>query len=293
MYIRKTAVPILLAAIIALAPLSSAASASNVIHRKVERENVTSGVTLDKITMYTVDGWIKANVLTVDLTDPNVKVDVLCDSGSVINLSTTLDLARNEGAVAAVNAGFFEWDREPGGSGRGYYYGTLVKSGQVVMASNSTRSDLATLTISRLNEIIYDYLKTEMYLMTSWGQKLPVSQYNRRRWDSAKSAWDYSGLTVLDRKWGNTSIGASQNYPNLAEMVVKNGRVVEIRVGKPAVTIPGNGYVVVTNGSGVQTLQKYFAVGDYVDFIISTKPAWQNAKISEYSRKVTGKPAKC
>lgn len=61
-------------------------------------------------------------------------------------------------------------------------------------------------------------------------------------------------MTVIDKNWGTMSPGTSENYPDLVEIVVIDDKVSEIRYGKPATTIPDNGYILLASGNNARTL---------------------------------------
>lgn len=87
---------------------------SKVIYQTVTSETITSGVVLERITRFTDEGWLKINVLRANLNNPNVHIDTLTNKDSIKNLTNTKELAESHNAVAAVNAGFFNWMSETG-----------------------------------------------------------------------------------------------------------------------------------------------------------------------------------
>ncbi|MCX7749810.1 MAG: phosphodiester glycosidase family protein [Clostridia bacterium] len=274
-YIRKSLSMILIFAMIALITPVTANAESGVIYGKTTKEQVTSGVTLEKITRFTVDGWYKINVLRADLTNPYVKVDTLIHSETVKKLVNVKDLANASGAVAAVNASFFNriagYDPYPDGP--------IVQDGKIITASNEYNrysESMASFSLNNLNQVMYNYWKTDIKLIAPNGKTATVLQYNKPSHPNFK----YTDFTIWDRKWGTTSLGASQTYPDVVEMVVEGGKVLEIRQAKPAVEIPQNGYVVITRKVGGDFLLKNFVAGDPVNMDIATTPDWKNIKTS-------------
>jgi hypothetical protein len=106
------------------------------IYESVEESTITRGVTLEKITRLTADGWLSIDVVRVDLTDGNLGIDALYDSASTKSLATVKALAEKSGAVAAINGGFFV--RES--AGVGYATGAMMRAGQLDGAFGETNA---------------------------------------------------------------------------------------------------------------------------------------------------------
>lgn len=272
-YIRKKLLAVLMISIL-LASSFGRVSANNTIYDTITTEKITSGVNLQRIVKFTDEGWLRVNVLKVDLQDPNVKVDTLTNKESINKLTNTKILAESNGAVAAVNASFFNWMKE---AGKGYPCGPTIQSGEFTTADttfNSYQDSMATFSLDNLNNVLFDYWKTHMEIISSNATPATVTYYNR------PSLQNYNDITIWSRKWSKTSLGASEAYPDLLEMVVDNGIVKEIRRSLPAVEIPVNGYVVISRGNLSQFLEQNYKVGDSIGFSISTKPDWDKVQMA-------------
>ncbi|HLO02398.1 MAG TPA: phosphodiester glycosidase family protein [Symbiobacteriaceae bacterium] len=69
---------------------------------------VAQGVTLTRYErIEPIGGWVEAQVLTVDLTQSNVKTDLLW-SGKVADRNTVSSLVQSTGAIAGINADYFD-----------------------------------------------------------------------------------------------------------------------------------------------------------------------------------------
>ncbi len=245
----------------------------SVIHQKTSKQIITQGVTLENIVKFTTDGWYNIHIMTADLSNKYINVDALTNTESVGKLATTKKLATQKNAVAAINGSFFT----PSGGGYGYPVGTIVQSANIMSASNDINrysDSMASLSISKLNEVLLNYWKTDIFLTSQAGAKVDVARYNKT--NGAK----YTDITIFDRKWGNTAVGATAELPDVVQMVVDNGIVTQFLVSQPAATIPANGFVVVTRTAGAKTLQQAFSVGDSITMTIGTAPGWSNLKMS-------------
>ncbi len=280
MFIHKGKIK-LLAAVIAAAALAISpiavknvdAAGSDIIYQKTDKQTITKGVTLQNDVKFTTDGWYNINILTVDLSDKYINVDTLSNNESIGKLAGVKKLAQQANAVAAVNASFFSYD----GGSLGHPVGTIIKSSDVICASNDINkysNSMASLSLTKLNDVMLNYWKSDMNLISSSGVKLPVAQYNKINGSNFKD------ISVFDRKWGTISRGATTDIPDVVQMVVENGIVTKILTAQPGVAIPENGFVVVTRTEGAQKLQAAFAIGDSISFDIASAPNWTDIKMS-------------
>lgn len=271
-YIRKILPLVLVIAILALLPLSTAMADTNVIHQSSTKQTITSGAVLEKITRFTTDGWLGINVLSIDLSNENIRVDTMTNPATIRKLTNTKALAEAKGAVAAINGGFFIWSKD---SGMAEPIGAEIESGKLLTATpefNDVKDSMGTFAIDQANQMLLDYWKTTITLTTPMGLPIPVGRYN-------KPYYGHKDLSVYDRKYTTTTIG-NKTISDIAEMIVENGIVIEIRENQPATTIPENGYVVVTRGEGRSYLLNNFAPGDSVGFDITTTPDWTKLKMA-------------
>lgn len=254
-YIKKS-----LALLLVLATLSLSSNniyaAPQVINQTVERQTITSGAVLEKFHRFTTSGWIESQVLSVDLSNENIKVDSLINKNSVTSVSSVKKLANNNGAVAAVNGSFFDMKT-------GDVYGPIMSSGEFDVALTHKSTDLATLSLDELNNALFSYLDTKVELITPSGERKPIAALNR-----------YTGnynnnMYIVDSKWGKKTPGVTDKYPNWLEMVVENGVVKEFRENMPGIDIPKNGFVVMATFGQQKDLLGNFKIGDPVDFDVS------------------------
>jgi len=272
-YIRKKlSVLLIIVTILMMTCNARTYAAPAILYQKATVTPITSGASLTSLTRLTTEGWQNINILLVDLFDPNIKVDTLTAGDSALDLATTQDMAQASGAVAAINAGFFNWIQ----GGNGYADGPVVQSGDLISANseyNRYGDYMATFALSKDNEAIFEYWKTDIFLIAPNGNQVQVVNFN-------KPSTYYYDFTVLDRRWGTYSVGASEVYPDIYEMVVIDGIVAEIRCNLPSIEIPENGYVVVTRTTGSEFLLNNFKVGDPVNLQITTNPDWNQIQMA-------------
>ncbi|MDF2523218.1 MAG: hypothetical protein K0R31_859, partial [Clostridiales bacterium] len=270
--LRKYISVLIILSIVLALPYNTIRAEANTIYQSSTKETVTSGATLEKTTRFTTEGWLNINVLRVDLSNPNIKVDTLTDNNSIKNLATTKALAQSNGALAAINSSFFNWIK---GTNSAYPDGPLVESGEIISADNEYNrynDSMGTFSINQLNQVLYDYWKTDISLASPNGTTAVVMQYNKA------SKQDYKDLSVYDSRWSANTIGPV--FPDIIEMVVQNGKVLEIREAQPSVKLPENSYIVVTRKSASTFITDNFKTGDQVNLNISTTPDWKSMKMS-------------
>lgn len=272
-YIRKS-LALLVILTILLTSVSNIVAAPQLIRQTVEKQTITSGVTLENYDRFTTSGWIKSYVLRVDLSNENVKVDSLVNKNSVVSTSTVSNLAKNSGAIAAVNGSFFDFG--PSGSGKGYSYGPVISSGEVDLAATRDSKETATFSLDDVNNALFTYWNTKVELITPKGARVVTASYNRYK-DV------YYGMTILDSKYGSKTPGATSKYPNWIEMIVENGVVTGFSENKPGIAMPKDGFVVLGTGSQLQYLKDNFKVGDPVKYEIT-----MNVDTSKMKMALTG-----
>jgi len=248
-------------------------AASNIINETSAKQTLTQGVTLENIVRFTTGGWYNIEILRVDLSNQYIKVDTLSSSDSIGKVSSVRSMASLSGAIAAINASFFT----PDGGSKGHPVGTIIKSGELISASNDINKysdSMASLSITKLNELLFSYCKADINLIAPDSTTIAVSQYNK---PSTNKSTDFC---VYDKKWGVNAIGATTDMPDVVQMVVDGGIVTQMLYSQPAVQIPENGFVVVTRADGGTKLAASYAVGDPASMDITTNPDWNNINMS-------------
>lgn len=255
-YIRRSFAFILVMALLLVSFSTSTFALPLLIDQTVEKQTITSGVVLEKYNRFTTSGWLRTNVLRVDLTNENVKVDSIVNKSGLTKTASVKTLAKSSGAVAAVNGSFFDMDT-------GATYGPVMSNGQFDIAASRNNTDLATLALDKSNNPILAYLDVKVELITPTGERKPIAAYNRY------SGYYNMNMYIVDSKWGTTTPGVTKTYPNWLEMVVEDGVVKEFRKNMPGTTIPKNGFVVLATMGHDTYLEKTFKVGDPVTYEVT------------------------
>ncbi|MDR3121139.1 MAG: phosphodiester glycosidase family protein, partial [Clostridiales bacterium] len=240
------------------------------LYETTESSVITRGLTMDKVTRFTVDGWLTFEVLRVDLKDRYLTLDSIYNQTSITSLSTVGAYAQDAGAVAAVNASYFTMSN-------GSAIGTMMRNGVIDTADSVTNAEgdvMASMTADRLKKLAFGFVKANITMLGDKGAALWVNSYNKMSDENG-----FSGIYLFDRKFRKDSIGATQKYPDIVELVVENGVVREIRDAQPPVEIPVNGFVAVTRkrADGSVPFGTGFQVGAPCSFKVELTPPMDDA----------------
>ncbi|MFL6468466.1 MAG: hypothetical protein ACJ72Z_10965, partial [Pyrinomonadaceae bacterium] len=217
------------------------------VHDGVEYAEVTREISGLKVNM---------NLLRLDLT--KVRLDVHHAMDSVIGLEKTSSIAMRHGAVAAINSGFFRLDSsifagDPAG---------ILKIDGVVLSESA--NDRSAMLISNLPD------RTEVYLapvhvderISSKRILMVLSGLNRER--------KANEVVRFTRDFGSTTLTDSTGI----EVVVRKGKVTEIRDLAGSTPIPFDGYVLSATGTLRDTFVSDLKLGHKVKLL--TAPTIDN-----------------
>ena len=233
------------------------------LHETMKEERISSGTILKNYNLLTDEGWLDYYFLEVDLDDKNTSVEILNSANGLNTFQTTLEMAKTNDAVAAINGDFFG-----GNYLNGYTVGLSASNGKLLTSSyygNETKDEFATFLLDEKNHPWIDYLTSSISLTSHLtGETLVIKEYNRTS-DNYETK-----PSVFTSDWGEKSIGSFE-YLSITELVVEDGVVTEIRSGQEGATIPENGYVVCTALASSDWIQNNFKVGTRADLEISHK----------------------
>lgn len=235
--------------ILAISLLSSSFTANaDMIYENISDTIVTGGVTHRKIDQFTEGGWTKANVLVIDLNNPNVKIKTLTAPDGSSHRTTVKKMAENDGALAAVNSDFFNMV-----SGQTNMLGMVYKDGELV-STPSTDQGLANIAFLENNSVVMDYFSSYSEAISPQGYYCQIAQVNKMPITSG-------AINKYTSEWSQYSFGT---LDGMQEIVVENDIVVDIRTYQDPVEIPQNGYVLYTNPAVNGFFTDNFKVGDSI-----------------------------
>ena len=119
---------------------------------------------------------VKINLLRLDL--KKVRLDVHHAFDRAIGVQPTSEIAKNHGAIAAINSGFFRLDKT---EFAGDAAGILVIDGVLLSESHNDRIALRIRNRKERTEVRFEHLKTELSVSPFSDGGEPVSGINRER----------------------------------------------------------------------------------------------------------------
>ena len=246
-------------------------SAETLIHEATTNYEITRGVYRQNIKRFTSNGWYNINVIKADLTDSNVKLDTLFNKDGISIRKTTLASATESSAVAAINADYFS--PKPG-TNLAHSVGPLIQNSKVISTPvDAENTDIfATFSLDKNNKPDYTYWTKDIKLIAPNGSSMPIQDINKFGW--------FEFLYMYDKNWGPKTLGISDTFPSITQLVVVNNKVKAINtLGKP-IDIPKNGFVIEGDYKAGDFLKNNFKIGDSVKVDIKTTPNLSNLKMA-------------
>lgn len=248
----------------------SAVDMPYVIYETSHSKYIGSGIKYENIKKFTSQGWWNINLVRIDLTNEYAEVKGLFNDSGISNRDTVSNMVTRSNAVAGINGDFFNYSPIP------HPMGTLIENGEIISSPIERAYALPTFYLDIYNNPDIAFFDRSMKITSlESGKSVNISLINK--------ASDMNMVTLLNKNWGSKSFGNKYNDATngeMVEMVVVDDVVKEIRIGKEAVNIPENGYVICVRGSRKEPLLENFKVGDRVKLELGTTPNLENIKFA-------------
>lgn len=210
---------------------------------------INSGTTKTTYKRLTDKGWLNINIVEVDLKDSDTNITVLTSKNGLSTFQNVKTMFMdNKNTIVAINADFFN-----GKTNKGNIVGMTIKDGEMLTSTyyeNETKNTLASFVLDEEGKAKLDYFSNKITLANLKSDvKLPIGEINK--WSS-----NYEYPVIYTSEWGN-SIGNTLGI-ELTELVIKDGKVSDIRIGKDPIKIPANGYVVSCIGEPANIIKNSF-----------------------------------
>lgn len=229
-------------------------------------ERLASGIVHENIRRFTSQGWLNINVLRIDIKNEHTELKGLFNKDGIPQRDTVSNMVTKHNAVAGVNGDYFNYSPMPSAMG------TLINDGEVISSPIELTYALPSFYLNNENDAKIEYLNRSIVLKNITKDKtFHVNTLN-------KVTPKFDTPTLLDPNWGSKSVG-NRFHKDLLELVVSNGKVVEIRENQPATDIPKDGYVIAGRLDRIQPLKEY-EVGDEVELTVNTTPDVENIKFA-------------
>lgn len=227
------------------------------------QETITSGAVMKNYVWTTTrsnkDVSVNANVVEVDLTNPNVKIDAMAGTNTQFTKNqSVLGMVKDSGAVAGVNGDFFNTQAE------GVPEGAQITNG-TVMATPAKISGLYSFAITKNNQPIIDILDFQGKVTAKDGTSFELGGVNKTYyWDDNDVAMIADGLFLYTSAWAMTQRAVDGTHVP-TEALIQNDIVKEIEVDTNIKMIaPADGYILRGSGLAREFIVNHLKVGDKI-----------------------------
>jgi exopolysaccharide biosynthesis protein len=245
-----------LVAVAAVFSFATSAFAIDIFFENRESREISRGVVYEQNRMMTARGMVDAHLLFVNLDEPYITLAPVA-SQDVGLRETTSRLLSNAGAVAGINADFFNMARL-----HSTYFGPMVRDGQLL--SLNPRHDMGTFFLDMNNNPFFKYMQTTMRLYVDGVHRITnVAGYN-------SIGPEINAPKVVSRAAMNDTASIDARISDTTKFIVVNNTVVRVSAAGETVQTPENGFVIIVPASSREHYMNFFTVGRRVDFNIST-----------------------
>jgi exopolysaccharide biosynthesis protein len=275
------------AAIIMLPQSVHAADGSRVV--QMNEEILTSGAVLRKYVWKTIRNKkevnVNANVVEVDLTNPNVKLDVMTGTeNQFTRKQSVLGMAKETKAVAGVNGDFYNTMAE------GVPMGPEIAGGKL-MATPPLMSGWYNFAITKENKPIIDLFTFKGNIIAKDGATYPLGGINKTYyWFDDGTHSHIDGMFMYTNTWGQID-RSNDGVTTPTEVLVQNGRVVKIAQNTILQMIaPKDGYILRAAGKAAEFVMAHFKEGDAVvaDYEILPQNGYPNYDTKNFKMMIGG-----
>ncbi len=225
------------------------------LYTKTTQETITGGVTRTNIQKFYGDYSLNINLITADLKNEYISLDLLKNSGGCDKVDTVINLAKaGQNVVAATNADFFSAYK----GNQNFSLGLEVKDGELLQSH--INSDMAA-GFFRDNSLAFSYLEFTGTVTAPNGASSALAHINKPT--------DYYGAVLMYTAEFNG--GISPFLPvGITALTVENDIVTAKGVSQGGtIQIPENGYILVIDDNMTPFLEYNFNVGDNVNVSLS------------------------
>ncbi|NJJ39434.1 stalk domain-containing protein [Paenibacillus apii] len=254
---------------------SIAEAASSFTATKVSEEIITSGATKLKYKYTVTRSGSKAtglaDVIRVDLNNPYVSIDVMTGkNGKLTTRQSTGGMAKETGAVAAVNGDYFNT------GGEGAPIGGEVSGGTLV-STPSQLNGLYAFALTTDRKPIIDQFSFEGTVTAADGSQLALAGINKGAYNPEGGASTYSHVNaayIYTDAW--TALERPKNSSTSpTEVLVENGIITQISSRNTAlpIAVPAGAYILRTHGTAAQFVADHLQVGQPLTAAYSLRSA--------------------
>lgn len=225
------------------------------VYEEMAEESVAEGVSWHRRIQGTPEGFRAVNLLRIRWQEPHLEVVPALAGDTLLERNTVRSIADREGALAAINGGFFAREGPP--------LGWLVIGGEWVKLPPWPRTALVWW--PKEGRYAMELVQTLGMVQFQRGAQLEVFSLN-----GTPQAGD--DLALFTPRWGEKTPG----LPDFMGLAVEEERIVEASAWGQAVRIPPSGFALLLNRRTLPRLESDIRLGDRVSLRWSTRPEWDS-----------------
>lgn len=216
-------------------------------HATTTTQRIARGVSLERIRERVAGGAVmRAYVLRVDLGDPAVHSEALFP-GRVAAVQRLSAMARRAGAIAAINGDFFNI------RATNAPVGGMVTGGQLIKAPQRHRTRVAGVGVDGVGRIAAVHLQGSVELPSGPRPLVDLNDAN----PGFPPLIAPNGIGLFTPAWGSWSrAGAVRGQRDVAEVTLRDGRVVSVRSAAGSGPIAQGTAVLLGAGRGARSLAR-------------------------------------
>jgi exopolysaccharide biosynthesis protein len=255
--------------------------------KKLGEEIITSGAILQKYRFTTTrsgnQATALADVIRVDLQNSNVKIDVMNGVDSQFTTrQSTLAMANENGAVAAVNGDFFI---TTGPGAQWAPLGGQITDG-VLMSTPADLKGMYSFAMTKEGKPMIDEYSFKGSVTAEDGTVFPLSGLNKTAYSREGSSSTYSHINAM---YMYTSDWKSLDRPSnssttATEILVQNGVVTQLSYKAPlSIPVPKDGYILRAHGTAAEFAKTHLVVGQTLNVSSSLLSETTNQQVDPTS----------
>ena len=228
-----------------------------------EENTIMSGVVYKNIKGLYQSGWQDIHIITADLNEKHLSLEVLKHSSGESYTQNTFDAAKENNAVAAINADFFA--AKKGEAGRGSAVGVEIRDGKLYSSASVAEAMNTLYKLTGKNGFFIDAFTFDITLTAANGNQDKIKLINK--YD------DLTGIVMYTSDWAEKSVGSVGGVIEVS--VDKNGIVTEKVTESEPIIIPEDGYVLSAHMSYNTFLLDNVQVGDKISVDVKSTPDYE------------------
>ncbi|MBU3812728.1 MAG: phosphodiester glycosidase family protein [Candidatus Niameybacter stercoravium] len=219
-----------------------------VLHEITQSQTVTNGATHISKQVLTDSGWQDLNILKIDLSNDNVVLKPI-QSSVLGERNTIMNLATSAGALAAVNADYFDMSTKTPAFGPSISEGSLNNAYHNDYYTLGPQKYMGTLIVDEEGQASMDYYSVKMWVETDGQKAFDLSSYNKTP-SSIRTPF------VIDRTYyvNNAALISKYQQVGLYTVLIEDDTVSYISGLNEIVEIPKDAYAIMISGD---TFNKY------------------------------------